>query len=110
VPRTFRLSTETNRYLTDLAARLGTSQTEALEVAVSHFWRRMKSGEEMPERGPAREMEARVFGEDEALARQWDRVADSYEADDTLRAGLREAMSRAARNTAARLRNEAVEE
>lgn len=101
--RSFRLSPETQKRLVLIAADLGINQTEALEVAVQDFFLRLRSEE--PEHSPAEEMEERVFGPDEALARRWDAVADSYEADESLGADLRESVSRVARATAANLRD-----
>lgn len=106
-PRSFRLSSETQKHLTLIAADLGINQTEALEVAVQDYYYRLKSEDVPPEARD--EMEVRAFGPEEALARQWDGVADSIEADETLTPRLRESVSRLARSTARNLRGKAAE-
>ena len=100
--RSFRLSPDTQKQITLIAADLKINQTEALEVAVQDFFLRLRS-EEPPE-GAEDTMEERVFGPDEALARQYERVADLYESDDTLKESFRGEVSRLMRGTAESLR------
>jgi predicted transcriptional regulator len=104
VPRNFRLDPETNKRLALLAAKLKTTQTEALEVAVQDFF--FRTGGASPGDEVAEEVAAAAASvPDEAIARQWDAVADSFEADENLSQELRDAVSRVARNTAKKLRS-----
>lgn len=103
--RSFRLSDETQKQLVLITTHIGIhNQTEALEIAVQDYYYRLMSDDVDAERSARETMGVRASGTDEALARQWDGVADSFESDETLTSGLREAVSRAARGTARNLR------
>ena len=108
--RSFRLSPETQKRLTLLAAQLGINQTEALELSVQDFFLRLNSEDGRPETDAEARFEEHAFGPDEALARQWDRLADDFEGDHETSPKLRESMTRLARNTAASLRGKSFEQ
>lgn len=95
--RSFRLSDETQTQLTIIAARHNVNQTEAVELAVQDLYHRG---------GPEQiEPEGAFAGTDEALAKEYDDVADLYETDDGLSPRLRNEVSRLMRNTAKSLRS-----
>lgn len=97
--RSFRLSGDTQKQITLLAARHGVNQTEAVELAVQDLYLR---GSEATTKDSG--STCSVASLDEGLARQYDDVADLYEEDEALSPRLRKEVSRLMRGTAESLR------